>query len=225
MNGHADRAETGRVEAFSDGVFAIAITLLGFALKVPDVATTSLRAELVAGWPSYLAFTTSFVTISVVWINHHRVFSHIVRVDHALLLLNALLLMTVALVPFGTAVLANHFARASHARTATTLYGAIFVALTGAFDLMWRYAARRHRLLDRAADKPTIRRINRQYGFGPLLYLASLALAQWSPWASVAADLLLVVYFALPLVYWSRAVQSGIAPHASVAPRSGAHQE
>lgn len=209
MNKRAETAETGRVEAFSDGVFAIAITLLGLELKVP-APTASLGASLLAGWPSYVAFFTSFVTITIIWINHHRLFTHIVRVDHALLLLNSLLLMTVTLVPFGTQVLSDHLAHSDQERTAAMFYSGIFVALTGAFNLLWRYAARRHRLLDRAADERTIRRINLQYGFGPALYVGSFALALLSPWLSVAADLLLVGFFALPVLSWSRATPAGL---------------
>lgn len=209
MNTRADRAETGRVEAFSDGVFAIAITLLGLELKVPLRTAPSLAAALVGAWPSYVAFFTSFVTITIIWINHHRLFTHIIRVDHVLLLLNSLLLMTVTLVPFGTAVLSAHLAHSDQQRTAAMVYSGIFVALTGAFNLLWRYAARRHRLLDRALDKGTIRRINLQYGFGPALYMASFALALHSPWMSVAADLLLVGFFALPVLSWSRTTRAG----------------
>jgi eukaryotic-like serine/threonine-protein kinase len=205
MNTQTNNDETGRVEAFSDAVFAIAITLLGFALKVPARDVPSLGAALAAGWPSYLAFFTSFVTISIIWVNHHRLFTHIVRVDHALLLLNALLLMTVALVPFGTSVLSDHIVRADHQRAAAMLYSGEFIALTGAFNLVWRHAARHNRLLDSTVAARTIRRVNAEYGGGLLLYVVSFALALVSPWASVGADLLSVAFLALPVLSWSRA--------------------
>jgi uncharacterized membrane protein len=212
----AEKVETGRIEAFSDGVVAIAMTMLGLELKAPPGAGGSLAASLAAAWPSYLAFFTSFVTVTIVWINHHRLFTHIVHVDHALLLLNSLLLMVVTLVPFGTAVLADHITDPEQQRTAAMLYSGIFIALTGAFNLLWRHAARHHRLLDRAADQRTIRRINLQYGFGRLLYVGSLGLALFAPWASVALNLLVVGFFALPMVNWTRAAGAGFVSEPAV---------
>src|SRR5690349_429038 len=105
-----DEKETGRVEAFSDGVIAIAITLLVLDIKVP----TGLGEEgglldaLLRQWPVYLAFFNSFATIGVMWINHHRLFTQIKRIDHTLLLLNALLLMAISLVPFSSALLSEY---------------------------------------------------------------------------------------------------------------------
>src|SRR5258707_7291898 len=104
--------ETARVEAFSDGVFAIAITLLVLDLKVPrDVPADHLAAELLRSWPSYGAFLVSFATIGIMWLNHHRLFTLIHRVDHALLVLNGLLLLTVTVVPFPTSLLAAYLGR------------------------------------------------------------------------------------------------------------------
>jgi len=99
---------TSRLEAFSDGVFAIAVTLLIIEVHVPQRAhAESLGHELLRIWPSYLGYLTSFLTIGVMWINHHHVFSLIVRADRTMLLLNTVLLMLIAFVPFPTAVLAQ----------------------------------------------------------------------------------------------------------------------
>src|SRR4051812_39389248 len=102
--GGEERRETGRVEAFSDGVFAIAITLLILDLNVPDWSDSGpgLFKSLVILWPSYLAFLTSFATIGVMWVNHHRIFTHVKHSDNMLLLLNGLLLLGVTIVPFPT---------------------------------------------------------------------------------------------------------------------------
>jgi uncharacterized membrane protein len=97
--------ETNRLEAFSDGVFAIAITLLVLEIKVPPPGT-ALGAELLHLWPSYLAYVVSFLVIGAIWLNHHAMFQHIVRVDGMLLLFNILHLMPIAFLPFPTAVLA-----------------------------------------------------------------------------------------------------------------------
>lgn len=211
MNARADRTETGRVEAFSDGVFAITMTLLGIELKVPvygGVRGASLGVSLAAGWPAYVAFLTSFITIAVMWINHHRLFTHIVRVDHALLMWNGLLLMTVTIVPFGNAVLAEYIGRPDQ-RTAAMLYAGILIAVTGTFNLLWRHAARGHRLIDHAVRRRTIRRISFQYGFGPVLYVLSFGMAVFNSWASIGADLLFVAFFALPLFSWEAADSGG----------------
>ena len=198
--------ETGRVEAFSDGVFAIAVTLLGFTLKVPIGAGGHLATALVKNWPAFVAFVTSFTTIGILWINHHRLFTHIRRIDHSLLLLNGLLLMTVTVVPFATTLVAE-YAGYPGGRTAALLYSGTFVAVTTSFNILWQYSARSHRLLDRSVDARAIRRINLQYGFGPGLYLVSFALAWASVWASLAANVIFAAFFALPALNWGERSQ------------------
>src|SRR5262249_53867686 len=109
----ADEKETGRIEAFSDGVFAIAVTLLVLELKVPHLAdggaNGSLGRALAAQWPSYVALVTSFFTILVMWANHHRIFDLVRRIDAPFLYSNGLLLLCVTVVPFPTALLAEYF--------------------------------------------------------------------------------------------------------------------
>ena len=101
---------TQRLEAFSDGVFAIAITLLILDVRVPrDLPeTTRLIDALLANWPSYFAFLTSFATIGIMWVNHHRLFGCIARADHGLLIWNGLLLLGITFVPFPTALIAEY---------------------------------------------------------------------------------------------------------------------
>jgi uncharacterized membrane protein len=110
--------ETSRLETFSDGVFAIAITLLILAIAVPPPGT-ALGRELLGLWPSYLAYGVSFLVIGAIWINHHALFRHIVRADGMLLLLNLLQLMAIAFLPFPTAVLAQAFHRGADEAIAT----------------------------------------------------------------------------------------------------------
>ena len=114
--GFPERNETGRVEAFSDGVLAIVITLLVLELHVPRELTSdaALRAALVHEWPAYFAFLTSFVTVGIMWVNHHRLFTLIGRVDHWLLMLN----LTICVVPFPTAIVAEYLG-GEGAQTAT----------------------------------------------------------------------------------------------------------
>ena len=162
--------ETGRLEAFSDGVIAIAVTLLVLELRTPLSGTLSkgesLFRALLREWPAYLAFATSFVTILIVWINHHNIFRLIVRTDHTFLLLNGFLLFTVILIPFPTDVLAEYIQKPD-ARTAAVFYSGTFLAMAIAFNFLWRYAARDGRLLARDVDRKLVRTINKQFFIGP----------------------------------------------------------
>ena len=129
--------ETTRIEAFSDGVFAIAITLLVLDLKVPRELSEgrTLDQILLAQWPGYLAFITSFLTILIMWVNHHRMFTLIGRSDHRLLFYNGLLLMGVTLVPFPTALVAE-FLRHDGERTAALVYSGTFIFIAICFNLL-----------------------------------------------------------------------------------------
>jgi uncharacterized membrane protein len=194
----ADEKETGRVEAFSDGVFAIAITLLALDIKIPNAsAGTRLSELLVKQWPAYLAFVISFAFIGIMWINHHRLFTYIRRTDHALLILNGLLLMGVTVVPFTTALLAAYVGHPDQ-EIAAMVYNANYVVTAIFFNVLWRYAASGKRLLGRSVDADAIRALTKQYLFGPALYLICVALASISVPASLALNIALAIFFALP---------------------------
>jgi len=199
--------ETGRVEAFSDGVFAIAITLLILEIKIPKPSDGALANQLLRQWPSYFAFLISFAFIGVMWINHHRLFTHIKRCNNTLMILNLLLLLGVTIVPFPTAVLATHIGF-SDQRTAALLYNGVYVFIAIIFNLLWRYAvSRNHHLLGKEVDKENVGRISKQYAFGPLLYLFCAALAWISVPASLGANVLLATFFALPPSHASKIVR------------------
>jgi uncharacterized membrane protein len=191
------QSETARIEAFSDGVFAIAVTLLILEIKVPSPGQEGLSAMLLKQWPSYLAFLLSFAFIGIMWINHHRMFTHIKRSNDTLLILNLLLLLGVTVVPFPTAVLATYLG-GNDQRVAAVLYNSTYVAVAVLFNLLWRYAVS-HGLLDRSISSSTAALISRQYAIGPLMYLLCLALAWVSVRASLALNIGLAIYFALPL--------------------------
>lgn len=186
-----------RVEAFSDGVFAIAITLLVLDLKVPRELHEGQRLleTLAQQWPAYAAFFTSFATIGVMWINHHRLFAVIRRVDTRLLLFNSLLLLGITVVPFPTAIVAEYI-RGPEAVTAAVLYNVHGFNIALFFTLLWRHAAGRGHLLGADVDAETVERINRQYRFGPFLYLAGVALSFVSVHAALALDVALALFFA-----------------------------
>jgi len=191
--------ETNRVEAFSDGVFAIAITLPILEIKVPrDVAApTTLAQALAHEWPSYLAFVTSFFTILIMWVNHHRLFIHIDRCDEPLLFYNGLLLLGIAVVPFPTALVAEYLGHSGQT-TAASVYNGTLIAIAVFFNLLWRSASQNGRLLHENHDRDAVRHITESYRCGPLWYVIALALAFISVTVSLLLNLALAIYFALP---------------------------
>lgn len=192
--------ETLRLETFSDGVYAIAITLLVLELKVPRglPAGESLAQALLLQWPVYVAFLMSFGTIGVTWINHHRIFNMVHRSDNRLLVLNLLLLLTVTIVPFPTFMLAEYL-RTPDASTAAMIYSAHGFNLTIAYNLLWRHATGGGgHLLRRGVDRNIVHSMTRHYRIGTLGYLVSFGLAFWSVAANVALNATLAIGFAFP---------------------------
>ena len=131
-----------RAEAFSDGVFAVAATVLVFAIALPDVKAGLLGNALLAEWPSYAAYAISFLTIVVIWVNHHVVFDSMDSIDRPLLFINALLLLTVAFIPFPTQLLARYLQAGHDQQTAAFAYGLAMSAMAVAFSIFTLYARR-----------------------------------------------------------------------------------
>jgi uncharacterized membrane protein len=152
---------------------------------------------LVREWPVFVAYVLSFATVLIMWTNHHRLFRLIRRSTHTFLILNGLLLMFITLVPFPTALLAEHIAQPG-AATAAAVYCGTFILIAVLFNVLWHYAAHEGRLLAPGHDRAAAASITRQYRFGPLLYLAAFLLAFVSVPASVGLCALLAVFFALP---------------------------
>jgi TMEM175 potassium channel family protein len=165
--------DTGRLVAFSDAVFAITITLLVLEIRPPS-DYTSLLHGLAALWPSYLAYAVTFLFIGQVWANHHVMFDHIRAADRVVLLLNTLLLMVVAFLPFATSVLAGAFRSEHGQRTAVVFYAIAFDLTALTFNAVWQYA-RRHRLLSEALDSADATAIGRRFRLA-LAWLATGAL-------------------------------------------------
>ena len=197
--GGGQEGDTGRIEAFSDGVFAIAITLLIIEIGVPHVGEfESLFEDLVHLWPSYLGYAISFLVIGTVWANHHNRFRLISRSDHILLFLNILFLMCVAFIPFPTALLADYIRDDLHRTTAVAVYSGTLAVTAVFFTLLWLYAAVDYRLVDRSVDPSLLRAMTRRFIFGMLLYVIAFALAFVSPAASLALIVILALIFVLP---------------------------
>jgi len=189
---------TGRLEAFSDGVFAVAITLLILNIQVPHLNPgQDLAAVLGTQWPSYAAYILSFVTVGITWINHHQMFQMIHKTDHTLLVLNLLLLMTITFIPFPTALLAEYLRDPAQQRTAALVYGALFTTSALLFNGTWWYAASRQ-LLQTTLDPAMLRGMALRYLPGPLLYLVATLSAFISAWLSVALFLAMAVFYVLP---------------------------
>ena len=135
--------ETGRVEAFSDGVFAIAITLLILAVGIEEaISQGHLSDELLDLWPAYIAYAVSFLTVGIMWVNHHQIFRHFEHVDRTLLLLNILLLMLIAFTPFPTRVVAQHMESGVDREPAALLYGITMTLTAVCFFSVWYYGSR-----------------------------------------------------------------------------------
>lgn len=193
--------ETARVEAFSDGVIAIIITLLVFSLQRPSdeiVAEIGLVQALLDQWPTYLAVSISFFFILVMWINHHRLFTAIRRSDNNLLLLNGLLLFGISVMPFVTALMSAYWQDYQQESIAMIVYSGWSLIVAVFFNLLWRYASHQNRLFSPHTDPALVAFISRQYAFGPILYLGAVLLALVHPFLSVTANVALAIFFALP---------------------------
>jgi uncharacterized membrane protein len=186
-------ADTARLEAFSDGVLAIAITLLILDVRID--AKGSVGAELRHAWPHYVAYVTSFVTIAVMWANHHDLFKLIARSDRGLMFFNALLLMGIAFLPFPTGVLAEHLQDSSEDRQSALLaYGFTMVLIAIFYQLLWRYSCARD-LVRSDLTEDMKAHITRGYNPAFVLYVAALPLSFFSAWFSIAVWLGLAVFF------------------------------
>jgi uncharacterized membrane protein len=191
-------SETGRLETFADGVIAIAITLLILEVKVPGVPGKRLGAEVLHMWPSYAGYLVSFLTIGVIWVNHHHMFKLIQRTTHAFLMLNVVFLMTIAFLPWPTALVAAYIRDPSGRHVAAVVYGLTMVSIAVMFNLVWWYAAQRRRLLVAGIDPAAIARINRSYLMGPIVYGIAAAIAPVNAFASLSIYAALAVYWLLP---------------------------
>lgn len=191
--------ETNRLEAFSDGVFAIAITLLIIEVAVPE-GHGPLLDRLVDQWPSYLVYALSFATIGVMWANHHNIFPLIGRCTHGLVVANLALLLVVAFIPFPTKVLGENLRDASFAdqRTAALFYNGTFFLMAVAYNAMWQIAAWRNRLIKRGREAQAAA-VSRVYWPGSPAYIVAIAVAFWSPIASIGVNTAVMFAYGVPI--------------------------
>jgi uncharacterized membrane protein len=196
-----------RLEAFSDGVFAIAGTLLVLELRVPSDAT-DLAGALLRLWPAYAAYLVSFLTIGIIWVNHHTLLEHCRRVDRRFLYLNLLLLIAVGIVPFPTALVGHYILSADGATAALVVYGLGGLLIAIAFTGVFLYATHDQRLVGNDAAARRIRQEGRLFPIGLGAYTLGIALAFVAPIASLAVYGLTALFYALPLLPLPGAVGS-----------------
>ncbi len=189
--------EPARLVAFSDAVFAITITLLVLEIR-PPTDYTHLLHGLGALWPSYLSYAVTFLFIGQVWANHHVMFDHIRAADRLVLLLNTLLLMVVAFLPFATSVLAGAFREGHGERTAVVFYGIAFDVTALTFNGVWQYA-RHHRLLSNTLDESGETAISRRFQLALAWLAIGAALGAALPVLGVAVIAAFNAYYWLPI--------------------------
>jgi uncharacterized membrane protein len=203
-------------------VFAVAITLLILNISFPELSPNHLPDDIALWemigdkWPALVAYTMSFLTIGIMWLNHHRLFVHIKRIDTVLLFSNLLLLLVIVFIPFPTALLAEYIASPQN-HAAAVLYSGTCLLMACCFHGLWLYASFHNRLLGKDVDTAAVKAISRQYFFGPFSYLIVFGIAWINTTVCVTLIVLLALFFALP----SRTVSSlSIRGSATVAPQS-----
>jgi uncharacterized membrane protein len=185
---------TTRLEAFSDGVFAIAATLLVLEFSVKGASGPRLGHELLQLWPSYLAYVTSFLTIGIIWINHHYCVATLARCDRVLMFLNLMLLLVVGFLPFPTKLVAQYLQQSGD-QAAVLAYCATFVVMSIVYNVWWRYASGNRRLIRDDVPDSTVRAISRAFNPGVPMYALVFLIAFVSPLASVILTFAIAAFY------------------------------
>jgi len=192
---------TSRLEAFSDGVFAIAITLLIIEIKVPSHETLkqeSLMEYIIHHWPKYFAYVFAFINIGIYWVNHHYLFKFFKRTDHVFNLLNVFFLMTIAFVPYPAGILGEYIVEPEHRKSAISFF--IFSMWLPAFAwlLIWLYASHEKRLTDERLSETFTKKLARLFFLSNVLYIISFLISLVNPVAGIAVSLGLTLLYLLP---------------------------
>ena len=186
---------TNRLEAFSDGVFAVAITLLVLEIEVPG--GENLWHDLKEQWPSFAAFAVSFWVIGIIWVNHHGVIDHLKRADRGVLYLNLLVLMTVVFIPFSTELFAVHLKSGADEKVAAIVYSSSFLAMGVSFGLLWTYVTSHREALGVSLTDEEVRSTRRSFLIGNPIYALAFAMSFVSPPAVLAIVALVAFYYAI----------------------------
>jgi TMEM175 potassium channel family protein len=185
-----------RVEAFSDGVFAIAITLLVLTIAQPT-RYQDLGHQLATRWPSFAAYVVSFAVIGIMWLNHHSLFSSFERIDRGLFYLNLLLLLTITFLPYPTGVLGEALARGQSAETAAVFYAVTMAVNAYAWTALWLYGSHRRRLLHASFPEGERALATLLFSIGVVLYTLAIGVAFLNAYAFLALQAAFALYYAL----------------------------
>jgi uncharacterized membrane protein len=193
---------TNRLESFSDGVMAVAITLLVLGITVPSPTAHphhSLLYELGTHWPDYAAYAISFVTIGIIWINHHAMINRLRDADYTILILNLLLLMSIGILPFATSLMATYLREPNGRTLAAAVYAGSFLLMSSAFSLLnWTILIKRAHMFAEQLSLEQRRQILRRSISGTAPYAVAVAVAPLSPYATIAICAAVAIYYARP---------------------------
>ncbi|HEX4060711.1 MAG TPA: TMEM175 family protein [Streptosporangiaceae bacterium] len=185
-----------RVEAFSDGVFAIAITLLVLTIAQPT-NYQDLAHDLGSRWPSLAAFVVSFAVIGIMWLNHHSLFTHFERIDRGLFYLNMLLLLTITFLPYPTGVLGEALAKGQGEQTAAVVYAVCMAVNSWAWGGLWLYGSHKRRLLHASFPEEERATATMLFTIGVIVYTLAVGVAFWNAYAFLALQAAFAIYYAI----------------------------
>jgi uncharacterized membrane protein len=211
---------TGRLEAFSDGVFAIAVTLLILDIGVSGTASHDLGAAIRGLWPSYLAYIASFSTIGAAWLAHNAITEYLERADAAFVRLNLLLLLFVSFLPFPTRLVAEYIRQDQAERVAVTFYGIVLLLSSTMLLVLWRYAVRAHLVRPDTADEE-IELLTQRLTPGLSAYVVLIVSGLWRPVIAVIGFLGIALYYIIPFRRLSASVLPRRRHRKRAGPRSG----
>jgi uncharacterized membrane protein len=200
---------TSRVEAFSDGVFAVAITLLVLQFGIPQVQSGKLFSALLGQWPQLVTYVASFLTVGVVWVNHHAIFRGLRAVDRTIQFINLVLLLCVVLVPYPTELLGRYLNSPSNGSVAAAFYAVVMTTMSISFQVLVIWALTHPNLLQPEVGVRSLRSVMPRFGVGLITYAASIALAFVSAQLVVAIYGVTAVYYAFNQLPWLGDDQTG----------------
>lgn len=196
---HREEFAVGRLEAFSDGVIAVAITLLVLDLRVPEPDGEPLASRLLALWPNYLAYVISFLAIGIMWINHHAALRRLRAADHAVLVVNLLLLLCIVVLPFSTSLFATYLDAPTGGHLAAAVYAGSFLVTSIVFVVLhWLVLMRRPHLLREPFTSARRRSLLRRATIAPPVYLVAALLGLLTPYLTLAICVALGLFYLAP---------------------------
>ena len=201
--------DTGRTEAFSDGVLGVAITLLVLDINVPQSQIKHFWYSIIHLWPTYLAYLTSFATIGGLWLAHHGIFARLSRMDRTVMSINLALLLAASFLPFPTKLMAESLRLTSAERSAVIFYGASLLVISLLLNAMWRLVAARPHLLRPDVDDQEIQRILNVTTPNLGFYVIAMLLAIVAPYVAAFAYLVLAILLVLPTTSTDRLAPIG----------------